>query len=101
MKNTSDKPLNPMSWVAGSDNELVAQNPYSVAGATLADQKGKKRYYILRDTEGRCLCTSFAPVFDAGRSVPVVMQFPAPSQGTIEVDLTLPTFDTVPVRIEG
>lgn len=30
----------------------------SVAGATLVDKVGKKRYYVLRDTESRCLCTT-------------------------------------------
>ncbi|MFE9966471.1 hypothetical protein [Streptomyces sp. NPDC005525] len=99
MVNTSDKPLNPMSWVAG--NELVAKNPYSIAGATLADETGGKRYYILRDTDGLCLCTSFGPVFPAGRDVPVVMQFPAPPQGVQEVDLSVPTFDTASIRISG
>ncbi|MCL2734007.1 MAG: hypothetical protein FWE15_28855, partial [Actinomycetia bacterium] len=29
----------------------------SVAGAVLVDEAGKKRYYVLRDTDGRCLCT--------------------------------------------
>ncbi|WP_331718352.1 hypothetical protein [Streptomyces sp. NBC_00624] len=99
MTNTTDKALNPMAWVAGT--ELVSKNPYSIAGATLADQQGGKRYYILRDTDGLCLCTAFGPVFPANRTVPVFMQFPAPPQEVREVDLTVPTFDTVAIRITG
>lgn len=49
-------------WTAadwrGDENEL-RQNASSVAGASLVDQSGKKKYLILRDTQGRCLCTRF------------------------------------------
>ncbi|MGH3434383.1 MAG: hypothetical protein ACRDQB_16265, partial [Thermocrispum sp.] len=50
------------TWVApgwqGDEAEL-ANNQASMAGARLVDKEGRKRYFILRDTEGRCLCTKF------------------------------------------
>ncbi|MER5932889.1 hypothetical protein [Streptomyces sp. NPDC002054] len=76
-------------------------SPNSIAGATLVDRAGKKRYYVLRDTEGRCLCTTSILSIDAGGSVPVTAQFPSPPSGTTEVDFGLPTFATVAIKISG
>ncbi|QES49900.1 hypothetical protein DEJ50_20820 [Streptomyces venezuelae] len=76
-------------------------SPNSIAGATLVDRAGKKRYYVLRDTEGRCLCTTSILSIDAGGSVSVTAQFPAPPSATTEVDFGLPTFATVAIKISG
>ncbi|MEU9718496.1 hypothetical protein [Streptomyces sp. NPDC047976] len=81
-------------------NELTSSGT-SVAGATLVDKVGKKRYYVLRDTEGRCLCSTGIARIGAGESVPFFMQFPAPPATTTEVDFNLPTFATATVKISG
>ncbi len=73
----------------------------SVAGATLVDKVGKKRYYVLRDTESRCLCTTGVSSVDAGQVVPFFAQFPAPPASTSEVEFNLPTFATATVKISG
>lgn len=73
----------------------------SVAGATLVDKVGKKRYYVLRDTESRCLCTTGISSVDAGQIVPFFAQFPAPPASTSEVEFSLPTFATATVKISG
>ncbi|WP_424212049.1 hypothetical protein ACN20G_08060 [Streptomyces sp. BI20] len=73
----------------------------SVAGATLVDKVGKKRYYVLRDTEQRCLCTSGLVSVDAGQTLPFFAQFPAPPATTGEVEFSLPTFATATVKISG
>ncbi|WP_371617646.1 hypothetical protein [Streptomyces sp. NBC_00454] len=73
----------------------------SVAGATLVDKVGKKRYYVLRDTESRCLCTTGISSVDAGQTVPFFAQFPAPPASTSEVEFSLPTFATATVKISG
>ena len=62
-----------------------AKNGGSVAGASLVDQAGKKKYLILRDTEGRCLCTRFARGSKPGESADWFAQFPAPPEGTTKV----------------
>ncbi|MGW5342372.1 hypothetical protein [Streptomyces sp. NPDC004050] len=81
-------------------NELTASGT-SVAGATLVDKVGKKRYYVLRDTEGRCLCSTGIARIGAGESVPFFIQFPAPPATTTEVDFALPTFATATIKISG
>ncbi|MEV7612474.1 hypothetical protein [Streptomyces sp. NPDC089799] len=76
-------------------------SPGSVAGATLVDRAGKKRYYVLRDTEGRCLCTTDLPPIGVGKTVSIMAQFPSPPATTTEVDFGLPTFASVNVKISG
>ncbi|MEU9204436.1 hypothetical protein [Streptomyces sp. NPDC048332] len=100
IKNEGDKAVNPAAW-AGSESVIVRKNLNSVGGATLVDKAGKKRYYILRDTDGRCLCTTGIRPLLPGKSLPVFMQFPAPPDTTTEVDLSLPTFATTSLKISG
>ncbi|MFE9485323.1 MULTISPECIES: hypothetical protein [unclassified Streptomyces] len=100
VKNESDTNQPTSGW-AGSEALLVEKNTNSVAGAALIDKAGKKRYYILRDTDGRCLCTTGILPLQPGKSTPVFMQFPAPPATTTEVDFMLPTFATTSLKISG
>lgn len=98
IKNGGDGIRSGGQW-AGTETAVLAKNPNSVAGATLVDKIGKKRYYILRDTDGRCLCTTGLTGIQPGKSVSVFMQFPAPPETSTEVDFTLPTFATASLKI--
>ncbi|MZE78105.1 hypothetical protein [Streptomyces xinghaiensis] len=98
VKNTGDKGYFDTPAWRGNEKELVS-NGYSLGGAALVDQKGKKRYYVLRDTEGRCLCTTGITKVEPGEQIPVFVQFPAPPEGTTEVEFSLPTFDSATVEI--
>lgn len=100
IKNTSKIQLN-ASGMEGAESAIVAKNPNSVAGATLVDKVGKKRYYVLRDTESRCLCTTGMLSITPGQSTPVFMQFPATPAENNEVDFTLPGFATASLKISG
>jgi hypothetical protein len=100
LTNTGPNALNPAAW-SGTETVIQNRNLNSVGGATLVDKAGKKRYYILRDTDGQCLCTNKLTALTPGESIPVFMQFPAPPAGTTEVDLTLPNFATASLRISG
>jgi hypothetical protein len=76
------------SWVAADwrgDERELSKNGGSVAGASLVDQAGKKKYLILRDTAGRCLCTRFSTALRSGESADWYAQFPAPPDGTTKV----------------
>ncbi|MEU5658075.1 hypothetical protein ABZ802_21035 [Streptomyces sp. NPDC047737] len=100
IKNGGDGIRSAGQW-SGTESAVVAANPNSVAGATLIDKVGKKRYYVLRDTDGRCLCTTGLSAIQPDKSVSVFMQFPAPPSTTTEVDFTLPTFATASLKISG
>lgn len=98
LKNTGTAPyVNTAPW---RGNELNSSG-VSVAGVTLVDKAGKKRYYVLRDTDGRCLCTTGLAIIEAGQSVPFFAQFPAPPPATMEVEMSLPTFATATIKISG
>ncbi|MEV7168856.1 hypothetical protein AB0O18_04105 [Streptomyces sp. NPDC093224] len=98
IKNTGSIPFgNTAPW---RGDEKTA-SPASVAGATVVDNAGKKRYYVLRDTEGRCACTTGLVIIKAGESVPFFAQFPAPPTSTTEVVFGLPTFAATPIKISG
>jgi hypothetical protein len=100
LKNDSDKSVVVPAAVRGDETEIV-RNGRSLGGATLVDSKGKKRYYVLRDTDGRPLTTTGFSTLKAGESLAVFMQFPAPPEGTTEVAFQLPTFASAPIQISG
>lgn len=69
----------------GDEREL-SKNGGSIAGASLIDQQGKKKYLILRDTSGRCLCTQFTGGVQQGATAQWFAQFPSPPSDTTKVD---------------
>jgi hypothetical protein len=71
----------------------------SVAGATLVDEAGKKRYYVLRDTDGKCLCTMGLTLIKPGETRPIFAQFPAPPESTTRVQFQLPTMPPASIEI--
>ncbi|WP_256987936.1 hypothetical protein [Streptomyces sp. BR123] len=98
LKNTGSAAfVNTTAW---RGNELTASGT-SVAGVSLTDKVGKKRYYVLRDTDGRCLCTTGVSTIEAGQTVPFFAQFPAPPAAASEVEFNLPTFATATIKISG
>ncbi|MFG3100567.1 hypothetical protein ACGFZL_08610 [Streptomyces sp. NPDC048182] len=100
LKNDGSRTLNIPSQLSGNETEII-KNGRSLGGATLVDSVGKKRYYVLRDTEGRPLTTTNLPALKSGDSLPVFMQFPAPPSGTTELSLQLPMFSTAAIEVSG
>ncbi|GHI05292.1 hypothetical protein AQI88_23350 [Streptomyces cellostaticus] len=88
------------SALSGNETEIV-RNGTSLGGATLVDPEGKKRYYVLRDTEGRPLTTTGFSTLKAGASLAVFMQFPSPPANAAKVDIQLPTFSSGTIQISG
>ncbi|MFD8251386.1 hypothetical protein [Streptomyces werraensis] len=84
----------------GDETEIMRHGG-SFGGATLVDSASKKRYYVLRDTDGRPLTTTNIPRIKPGATVPVFMQFPAPPPDTTEVTFQLPTFASGTIQISG
>ncbi|MEG3630522.1 hypothetical protein [Streptomyces poriticola] len=100
LKNDGDQPARVSVRTAGDETEIIRHGS-SLGGATLVDSAGKKRYYVLRDTDGRPLATTNLPRIKAGATVPVFMQFPAPPTETAEVTFQLPTFAAAVIEISG
>jgi hypothetical protein len=100
LKNDGAKSVMVPGAVRGDETEIL-QHGRSLGGATLVDPKEKKRYYVLRDTDGRPLTTTGISLIKAGESLAVFMQFPAPPAGTTEVEFQLPTFAPAGIEISG
>ncbi|MET7618312.1 hypothetical protein [Streptomyces sp. NPDC005408] len=99
LRNTTDQDFQDTTDWRGSELEIAqAVGGGSLAGATFVDSKEKKRYYVLRDTENRPLVTTLSSVA-AKASVPVFMQFPAPPETVNQVTFSLPTFQSVALRL--
>ncbi len=100
MKNDGGQSVIIPSNLSGNETEII-RNGSSLGGATLVDPKGKKRYYVLRDTDGRPLTTTGLPSLKSGESIPVFMQFPSPPASTTDVDFQLPGFAAATIKISG
>ncbi|GAA1902661.1 hypothetical protein GCM10009837_27500 [Streptomyces durmitorensis] len=88
-------------WTGGQwrgDEKELQKNGGSIAGASLVDEQGKKRYLVLRDTTGRCLCTKFEGGIDSGNTADWFAQFPSPPEGTNK--LTFQVGGMAPAAIE-
>lgn len=95
--NGTGKPWVPVDW-RGDESELVS-NGGSIAGASLVDQAGKKKYLILRDTEGHCLCTRFTGGLSTGQTSDWYAQFPAPPEGTTKVTFQVGSMPPAPIEL--
>ncbi|MFH9010366.1 hypothetical protein ACH4C6_03240 [Streptomyces sp. NPDC017943] len=100
LKNDGDESVAIPAQTSGDETEVI-KHGQSLGGATLVDSKGKKRYYVLRDTDGRPLTTTGLTTLAAGQTLPVFMQFPSPPTGTTDVALQLPTFSSGSIKISG
>jgi hypothetical protein len=100
LKNDGSETTNVPAQLSGNETEII-RNGRSLGGATLVDSQGKKRYYVLRDTDGRPLATTNFPALKSGESLPVFMQFPSPPEGTSEVTFQLPMFAAGSIKISG
>ncbi|NMO35666.1 hypothetical protein HG826_19210 [Streptomyces sp. GMY01] len=100
LKNEGAKSVPIPAQVSGDETEII-KHGISLGGGTLVDSQGKKRYYVLRDTEGRPLTTTGLGTVDSGQTIPVFMQFPSPPTNVTDVTLQLPTFSSGTIKISG
>ncbi|MFF6898768.1 hypothetical protein [Streptomyces hydrogenans] len=98
LRNSSDSMAVLPAKMRGDETEVVKHGK-SLGGATLIDSAGKKRYYVLRDTDGRPLTTTGLDSLGPGKSTAVFMQFPAPPATTTEVSFQLPTFEPATLKL--
>lgn len=72
---------------------------YPVGGVHLIDPVGRKKYFVVRDSENRCVCSEFAAL-QAGQRANHWAKFPAPPDDVQRISIVLPTFspmDDVPI----
>ncbi|MFD5951698.1 hypothetical protein ACFWAZ_19300 [Streptomyces collinus] len=99
-KNDGSGSLTIPAELRGDETEILKHGT-SLGGATLVDSKGKKRYYVLRDTDGRPLTTTGLTTIESGQTIPVFIQFPSPPASATDVTLQIPTFSSGTIKISG
>jgi len=72
----------------------------TVGGVTLVDPVSKKKYLVIRDTEGHCMCSVDIANFKAKTSTNLWAKFPAPPADVKKVSVIIPhviPMDDVPI----
>jgi hypothetical protein len=72
----------------------------SIGGVHLIDAVGKKKYLVLRDTEGKCVCSSGIKSVQPGSRASLYAKFPAPPESVEKISIVIPHFipmDDVPI----
>jgi hypothetical protein len=72
----------------------------NVGGVNLVDAAGKKKYLVLRDSEGNCVCSRGLKDLQPGARANLYTKFPAPLGDVEKITVEIPHFipmDDVPV----
>jgi Cu/Ag efflux protein CusF len=72
----------------------------SVGGVTLLDAVGKKKYFVARDSEGKCVCSQGFKDIAPGATSNGWAKFPAPPDDVQKISVVIPHFspmDDVPI----
>jgi hypothetical protein len=98
MINDSDKSIGFGYHFGSPDNEILDFN--SVGGVTLVDPVAKKKYFVVRDTEKKCVCSSGLHDVIKGSRLNLWAKFPAPPEDVSKIGIVIPHFapmDDVPI----
>ncbi|RIL08479.1 MAG: hypothetical protein DCC75_08760 [Proteobacteria bacterium] len=72
----------------------------SVGGVHLIDPQNKKKYFVVRDTAGKCLCSKGLKGVPTGSKTNLWAKFPAPPVSVSKISVEIPHFipmDDVPL----
>ena len=95
--NDSDQPVS-----VGDLPELLdvaTRSSYEIGGVQLIDPVGKKKYFAARDSEGKCVCSTFASLAKGARANHWA-KFAAPPDDVERISIVIPHFspmDDVPL----
>jgi hypothetical protein len=91
MINDSDKDIS--FWQGFGDNNTIS-------GVTLVDEKNKKKYFIVQDSENKYLCSSGLDRVKPKSRINLWAKFPAPPEDVEKISVLVPRFqpmDDVPI----
>ncbi len=93
--NESDKSMDPSCKM----RETATEPCGPISGVHILDTVGGKKYLVLRDSTGRCICADVGTI-GPGKSLLLWAKFPAPPAETRTVSVIIPLFlpaDDVPI----
>jgi len=90
MINDSDKELGFGFSFADPDHQ--GKDSGGIGGVHLIDAVGKKKYFVVRDTDTACLCSRSVPNIDAKSRANLWAKFPAPPDDVQKITVVIPHF---------
>jgi hypothetical protein len=82
------------------DLDVAKNDGNAVSGIYLLDVANKKKYFVVVDTEGRCVCSRDNVVIPSKASANLWAKFPAPPDSVKKIGVVVPHFvpmDDVPL----
>jgi hypothetical protein len=98
MINDSDKNIDFGATFANPDDWRLDFN--SIGGVTLVDPVAKKKYFVVRDADKKCVCSSELERVTKGSRLNLWAKFPAPPEDVNKIGIVIPHFapmDDVPI----
>ncbi len=96
--NDSDQSLGFGYNYGSKDNEIKDHS--TIGGITLVDPVGKKKYFVVRDSEKNCVCSSGLKDMGKKSRMNLWAKFPAPPENVTRIGIVIPHFqplDDVPI----
>lgn len=88
--NDSDKALGFGYNFADPDHEI--RDHGSIGAVQLVDPVGKKKYFVARDSEGKCVCSTNIPDVAPHSRLSLWAKFPAPPDDVQKISIVIPHF---------
>ena len=88
--NDSDKPMG-FGYDYGDKNHEHKDHA-SVGGVTLVDPVGKKKYFVVRDSDNECLCSRGLKDLAPRSRVNLWAKYPAPPESVKKITIEIPHF---------
>lgn len=88
------------SYDFGEEGKYGTIDFNSVGGVNLVDAAGKKKYLVLRDSNGKCVCSRNLNGVEPGSRAKLYAKFPAPPESVEKITVEIPHFipmDDVPI----
>jgi hypothetical protein len=98
MVNDSDKALS--FGYDYTDPDHSVKDFGGIGGIHLIDAAGKKKYFVVRDTENTCVCSNKVPDISPKSRANLWAKFPAPPADVQKINIVIPHFipaDDVPI----
>jgi hypothetical protein len=98
MINDSDKPVSFGYTFVDPAQEIKDYG--GIGGIHLIDPVGKKKYFVARDSEGKCVCSQKVADIAKGGRANLWAKFPAPPDDVQQISIVIPHFspmDDVPL----
>jgi hypothetical protein len=90
MINASDGPVSFDYSFVDKDHEVTDFG--GIGGVHLVDPVGKKKYFVARDSENKCLCSQKVKDIPAGSRANLWAKFPAPPDDVPKISIMVPHF---------